>query len=137
MKKKRTRVCKWIYTFPDGRKFNHVKEFADELGINYNTLTKYFTDNRLKSLPFPIKRELNPDFCVTGNKHALDVIPQYGYKIRKCNKCHKDFKTKVDKRGWAIKTICPKCTAENKRFMQENNYNDRGPANIRMEGKTW
>lgn len=31
------------------------------------------------------------------------------FKKRKCNKCHKEFKTEVDERGFSIETRCWQC----------------------------
>jgi len=37
-------------------------------------------------------------------------------KLRKCNKCHEEFETEIDHRGFAINTRCRKCKEKEKRY---------------------
>ena len=120
------KVNKWVYKVK-GKEFYRARDVIDFLGLSIvdSTVNRWFRLG-VQDEKFGVKvtRELNEDygaFSKTLTTEEEEVV--YGFKERKCNKCHNTFTTEVDERGWAIKTVCPSCSAENYRIINGNEYN--------------
>jgi len=102
----------------EGKIYHKLSEIAKVTGLAESTVGAHIRAKNWKLLGSEVKkRALNnrPEPKVEILKKPKIKTYKgmqylyYGTKIRKCNRCHKEFVTEVDKRGWAIDTRCSRC----------------------------
>jgi len=101
------------YTFTcEGVEYYRLDDLALVLDIPSSTLGIWIKDKKWDKIGHFVKKE------VTSKEKRKQLIKfknsEYGYKIRLCNKCHEEFETELDERGWSVNTRCPRCKATEK-----------------------
>ena len=105
-------MIRYTFTF-EGVEYYRIEDLALELNVVASTLGNWINNQKWDKIGGVVLKEK------TTKEKRKQIIKfkngKYGYKFRKCTKCHEEFETELDERGWCINTRCPRCkTAERK-----------------------
>jgi len=101
------------YTFTyEGIEYYRMEDLAEVLGHATTTLGMWINTKQWDKIGGYVKKEK------TSKEKRKQIIKhkrgKFGYKFRHCTKCHEEFETELDIRGWAVNTRCPRCKAAEK-----------------------